>query len=78
MNPCPHRLTPEHGSAPRSAHSQHRKAAHLGDALEITVDVDDAESMMQRRFCDQQVRYRYSVPQPVMMGEVALKPERAL
>lgn len=51
-----------------SAEAAHNQRPHLGDALEIAVDVDDAEPVVERRAGDEQIRDRRAVPHPVVMG----------
>lgn len=61
-----------------SAESADSKAADLSDALEVAVDVDDAESMMDRGLSDDQIRDGGAMPHPMVMGECALQSQRPL
>jgi hypothetical protein len=55
------------------AEPAHRERAHLGDAVKIAVDVDDAEVMIERRFGDEEVGDGNAMPQPMMVRKVALE-----
>lgn len=61
-----------------SAESADWQAADLSDALEVAVDVDDAESMMDGGLSDEQIRDGGAMPHPMVMGECALQGQRPL
>lgn len=61
-----------------SAQSSHNELTHFRDPFVVPVDVDDAESMVQRRLGDQQIGNRCAMPHAVVMREILLKTQRTL
>jgi hypothetical protein len=51
---------------------------HLGNPVEVTVHVKDAELVVQGSLGDEQVGDRRAVPHPVMVSEIALQSQGAL
>lgn len=58
-----------------SAKAAQYERTHFCDAIEITVDMDDSEIVIERRFSYQQIRDGDPMPETMMMGKVALEPE---
>jgi hypothetical protein len=52
--------------------------ADFGDALEVAIDVNDAEPVVQGRAGDEQIWNRRSVPHAVVMSQVALQGQGSL
>ncbi len=59
-----------------SAEAEQHERAHLGDTLEVAIDVYDAKIVKERRFSNQQIGDGNPMPESVTMGKVSLKPER--
>lgn len=58
-----------------SAEPPHGEGTHVGDTVEVTVDMHDAEVVVQRRFGDKEVRNGDAMPQPMVVRKVSLKAE---
>src|SRR5438132_1113409 len=61
------------GTSPSCAEATHGERADFGDAVEVAVDVDDAEAVVEGGLGDEQVGDGGAMPHAVMVGEVALQ-----
>lgn len=62
----------------RSAETAQHEGSHRGDAIEITVDMDDSEVVIKRCLSNEQIGDRDPMPKAVMMSKVLLKLESPL
>ena len=50
----------------------------LGNPTVVTIQVDDAEPMEQRGFCNQQIRDGRAMPHAMVVGQVLLELKRTI